>query len=159
MQERQGTQVWFWRRKWQPTPVFLPGDWWIPWTEETGELQSMGSQESDKSEHAVEYKLHKIWYHELLSCLSLAWGLVLNSLSTAICWINERLCKCSPLEKKIKNTFNKSFKTYFLTNSAYTNSNIGPFSMYYVCCQILYFHWVMTLRLWELRTKIMNLEF
>ena len=30
-----------WRRKWQPTPVFLPGK--IPWTEEPGRLQSMGS--------------------------------------------------------------------------------------------------------------------
>ena len=30
------------RRKWQPTPVFLPGK--IPWTEEPGRLQSMGSQ-------------------------------------------------------------------------------------------------------------------
>ena len=28
-----------WRRKWQPTPVFLPGK-----TEEPGRLQSMGSQ-------------------------------------------------------------------------------------------------------------------
>ena len=33
-----------WRRKWQPTPVFLPGK--IPWTG----LQSMGSQESDMTE-------------------------------------------------------------------------------------------------------------
>ena len=31
-----------WRRKWQPTPVFLLGK--IPWTEEPGGLQSMGSQ-------------------------------------------------------------------------------------------------------------------
>ena len=31
-----------WGRKWQPTPVFLPGE--SPWTEETGGLQSMGSQ-------------------------------------------------------------------------------------------------------------------
>ena len=30
----------FWKRKWQPTLVFLK----IPWTEEPGELQSMGSQ-------------------------------------------------------------------------------------------------------------------
>ena len=30
-----------WRRKWQPTPVFLP--WRIPWTEKPGRLQSMGS--------------------------------------------------------------------------------------------------------------------
>ena len=31
-----------WRREWQPTPVFLA--WRIPWTEEPGGLQSMGSQ-------------------------------------------------------------------------------------------------------------------
>ena len=31
-----------WRRKWQPTPSILA--WKIPWTEEPGRLQSMGSQ-------------------------------------------------------------------------------------------------------------------
>ena len=31
-----------WSRKWQPTPVFLPGK--FPWTDEPGGLQSMGSQ-------------------------------------------------------------------------------------------------------------------
>ena len=31
-----------WRRKWQPTPVFLVAE--SPWTEEPGGLQSMGSQ-------------------------------------------------------------------------------------------------------------------
>ena len=31
-----------WRRKWQPTPVFLPGE--SPWMEEPGGLQSSGSQ-------------------------------------------------------------------------------------------------------------------
>ena len=30
-----------WRRKWQPTPVFLPGE--SPWTEEPDRLQSIGS--------------------------------------------------------------------------------------------------------------------
>ena len=30
-----------WRRKWQPTPVFLPGE--SSWTEEPGGLLSMGS--------------------------------------------------------------------------------------------------------------------
>ena len=33
-----------WRRKWQPTPVFLPGNSKSKWTEEPGRLQSMGSQ-------------------------------------------------------------------------------------------------------------------
>ena len=31
-----------WRRAWQPTPVFLPGE--SPWAEEPGRLQPMGSQ-------------------------------------------------------------------------------------------------------------------
>ena len=31
-----------WRRKWQSTPVLLPGK--IPWTEQPGRLQSVGSQ-------------------------------------------------------------------------------------------------------------------
>ena len=31
-----------WRRAWQPTPVFLPGE--SPWTEEVGRLQSMELQ-------------------------------------------------------------------------------------------------------------------
>ena len=44
----QETWVWSlgledpWGRKWQPTPVFLPGE--IPWTEEPGRLQSMRLQ-------------------------------------------------------------------------------------------------------------------
>ena len=31
-----------WRKAWQPTPVFLPGEY--PWIEEPGVLQSMGLQ-------------------------------------------------------------------------------------------------------------------
>ena len=31
-----------WRRAWQPTPVFFPGE--FPWTEDPGRIQSMGSQ-------------------------------------------------------------------------------------------------------------------
>ena len=43
---RSGLDPWIgripWRRAWQPTPVFLPGE--SPWTEELGGLQSMGLQ-------------------------------------------------------------------------------------------------------------------
>ena len=43
---RHGFQPWMgkipWKRAWQPTPVFLPGD--SPWTEEPGGLQFLGSQ-------------------------------------------------------------------------------------------------------------------
>ena len=43
---RPGLDPWVgkipWRRAWQLTPVFLPGE--SPWMEEPGRLQSMGSQ-------------------------------------------------------------------------------------------------------------------
>jgi len=41
-----------WRRKWQPTPIFLPEK--IPWTQEPGRLQSMGSQRTGHN-WATEY--------------------------------------------------------------------------------------------------------
>ena len=37
-----------WRRRWQPTPVFLPGK--ITWTEKPDRLQSIGHKESDRTE-------------------------------------------------------------------------------------------------------------
>ena len=37
-----------WRRAWQPTPVFLPGE--SPWTEEPGGLQWIVHKESDMTE-------------------------------------------------------------------------------------------------------------
>ena len=44
--KRSGLDPWVvkipWRRKRQPTPVFLPGE--SPWSEKPGGLQSMGSQ-------------------------------------------------------------------------------------------------------------------
>ena len=47
--KRHGFDPWIrkipWRRKWQPTPVFLPRR--IPWTEEPGGLESTGSQQLD----------------------------------------------------------------------------------------------------------------
>jgi len=43
---RRGFDLWVrnipWRRKWQLTPVFIA--WRIPWIEESGGIQSMGSQ-------------------------------------------------------------------------------------------------------------------
>jgi len=38
-----------WRRKWQPTPVFLLE---IPWTEKPGRLQSIGVTKLDMIKHA-----------------------------------------------------------------------------------------------------------
>ena len=43
---RRGFNPWVgkipWRRKWQPTPVFLPAK--VPWAEEPGGLRSTGLQ-------------------------------------------------------------------------------------------------------------------
>ena len=44
-----------WRRAWNPTPAFLPGE--SPWTEELGGLQTLGSQRvgHDLSDSAQTY--------------------------------------------------------------------------------------------------------
>ena len=47
-----GSKPWIgkipWRRAWQPTPVFLPGE--SLWTEEPGGVQSGGCKELDTTE-------------------------------------------------------------------------------------------------------------
>ena len=51
-----------WRRAWQPTPVFLPGE--SPWTEESGGLQSMGSQRVRHNwvtKHTLMVLFYKWW--------------------------------------------------------------------------------------------------
>ena len=45
-----------WRRKWHPTPVFLPGE--SPWTEEPGGLQSMGRKKLDMTEQLTLSLFH-----------------------------------------------------------------------------------------------------
>ena len=52
----------YWRRKWQPTSVFLPRE--SPWTEEPGGLQSMGSQRVGHNwatKHILNYGPLAIW--------------------------------------------------------------------------------------------------
>ena len=54
-----------WRRKWWPTTVLLPGK--IPWTEESGGLQSMGLQSwTWLSDWAHNYLFSSV---QLLSCV------------------------------------------------------------------------------------------
>jgi len=43
------------RKKWQPPPVFLA--WRVPWTEESGGLQSMGHKESDTTEQFLAWRV------------------------------------------------------------------------------------------------------
>ena len=59
---RHGFDPWVWkipwRRNWQPTPVLLPGR--IPWTEEPGGLQSVGSQRV-RHDGVTELARRRLW--------------------------------------------------------------------------------------------------
>ena len=56
---RAGLDPWVgkipWRRAWQPTPVFLPGE--SPWTEEPGRLQSMALQRVGATKHSTAIRI------------------------------------------------------------------------------------------------------
>ena len=52
-----------WGRAWQPIPVFLPGE--SLWTEETGGLESMGSQRDGHdwvTQHSTEHRVTQLTY-------------------------------------------------------------------------------------------------
>ena len=58
-----------WRRKWQPTPVFLPGE--IPWPEKPGRLLSMGGKELDMTEQLNNNKkLYSAKFNHILISIS-----------------------------------------------------------------------------------------
>ena len=52
----------FWRKKWQPTPVFLPGKFHGQ-RSLVGLTQSMGSGESDVTERQTTHQHKKTWHH------------------------------------------------------------------------------------------------
>ena len=49
-----------WRRAWQPTPVFLPGE--SPRTEEPGGLQSMESPRVGHMEHLSKHTFFSLFF-------------------------------------------------------------------------------------------------
>ena len=59
---RHGFDPWIgkipWRRAWQPTPAFLPGE--SLWTEEPGGLQSIGLQSQTQLKQASTHTVRKI---------------------------------------------------------------------------------------------------
>ena len=78
---RPGFDPWLgkipWRRAWQPTPVFLPGE--SPWTEETEGLQSRESQRVGHdwvTKHSTQWILS--WKLPLFF-LTPTWGLCLTT--------------------------------------------------------------------------------
>ena len=61
--ERPGFDPWVgqipWRRAWQPTPVFLPGE--SPWTEDPGGLQSTASQRAEHDRATHQQHIILLW--------------------------------------------------------------------------------------------------
>ena len=85
---RPGLDPWVgkipWRRAWQPTPVFLPGE--SPWTEEPGRLQSMWSQ-----------RVRHDWVtkHSIYVCIS-------GIHSIVIYWAAKIVCHCAWRQRILK---------------------------------------------------------
>ena len=52
--------------------------WEIPWTEKPGGLQSMGSQESNRTEHRIRNSIHLITSQRLYLQTPSLWGLGFN---------------------------------------------------------------------------------
>ena len=75
-----------WRRAWQPTPIFLPGE--SPWTEEPHRLQSMGSKELDTTER-LSTALSLIFVSLIKVCLSVfrLWFTLPEILCTSCTWL------------------------------------------------------------------------
>ena len=67
-----------WRRKWQLTPVLLPGK--ITWTEEPGRLQSMGSQSVG---HTKQLHFH---FHFFLPTRIYIWEKAMAPHSSTLAW-------------------------------------------------------------------------
>ena len=101
-----------WRKKWQPTLVFLPGNilaWEIPWREGLGGLQSMGSQ---RVGHDLMTKQHHqtlqsliysllLFRHSVVFDSTTPWTAARQaSLSLSISWVCSVSCPfilCRPL--------------------------------------------------------------
>ena len=96
-----------WRRAWQPTPIFLPGE--SPWKEEPGELQSMGSQ-SDMTEW-LRTAQHKPF---------------LGSQRVRHDWVTEQYNKNLLLQKRVSNLGLTSYAIWDQTSSIHISFRIIP---------------------------------
>ena len=129
-----------WRRKWQPTPVFLPGE--SPWTEEPGGLQSMESQRVGRDwatkQTFIIMGLNTLcppspgsfWKQVSLSCLGGAcyWHLVGRDPASS----QHPKMPGQPHEKASCNiSINHVDETPCFRNfSFYNNPSVGPFDLY-----------------------------
>ena len=106
--KRYGFDPWVreipWRRAWQPTPVFLPGE--SPWTAEPGCLQSKGSQRvgHDWSDLACTYIYNGLLFNlkkEGNFIYTTTWikQLIIKGVANTFFWIN---CQCESKREKVK---------------------------------------------------------
>ena len=68
-----GWLLYSWRRKWQPTPIFLPGE--SPWTEGSYGLQSMGSRRVEPGLATKHNYFTILWW--FLPYISMNWPWVI----------------------------------------------------------------------------------
>ena len=85
-----------WRRAWQTTPVFLPGE--SPWTEEPGGLQSTGSQRVGH-EWVTSTARHSRSCGRMSFVVALSWSL-------PTCDGQPLHCSCSRLSSALQNSLN-----------------------------------------------------
>ena len=86
-------EIWvgkIWRRAWQPTPVFLPGE--SQWTEEPGGLQSMRSQELDTTERLSTARVQegaRVWaYRSPSLCVRLSCTGPTSCACSSLLWLH-----------------------------------------------------------------------
>ena len=90
--KENGKQLWAhpWKRKWQPTPIFLPGK--IPWTEEPGGLQPIRLQRV-RHDRATEHE--HMGPHDTLNQVSSSWLALVHSEANKLAFTHLWLKLCS----------------------------------------------------------------
>ena len=114
-----------WRRAWQPTPVFWPGE--SPWIEEPGGLQSMGSQ---RVGHAWETKC-------IIMFLSLLLGYV-SFYFVSKCFYSTKWC--SIIDVKWKFSFGQDI--YSSRNVSFLPYSVIPGSQDLMCTHLAITDWL-----------------
>ena len=103
-----------WRRSWQPTQVFLPGE--SPWTEEPGWLWSIGLQSQTRlkwlSTHAAHSVASGLWLLSHWSSRVRSWDLVLREAENTDSVASQRKHVLTSLQEH-------SFSTRLCTLSSY----------------------------------------
>ena len=141
--------------------------WKIPWTEEPGRLQYMGSRRSDMTE-----RLH---FHFLLSCIGEgngnplqcsrlenprdggAWWAVVSGVAQSRTWL-KRLSSSSSKVHKVTRKEKKSHAAQLVALSIKTKSNLLRGISWYVSQRAESAHMKRTDTVWKMKTHIPSLK-